>query len=272
MSPSSIPTTADVAGALARFFRGGAGPSHSVISRVLVEAGYFDDYEARADVQGPNKESRVLRAFGAARAEPARARKLIEGLLSALRLDGLVGDGASGDNVDRLRRALGSAGWYLSPDGQLQPFAGVDLDTGGREALDEQLERLRRSTADPGLLIGTAKDLLEAIAKFVLEELGWSTAAKMDFGQVWHLARERLGVLPEQVDPDVPGASAIKAIHQSTWRIAEQVNALRNLQGTGHGRTLPTGISEELALLVVREAGSVAEYMLSLLERSKGSQ
>ena len=36
-------------------------------------------------------------------------------------------------------------------------------------------------------------------------------------------------MLPEQVDPDVPGASAIKAIHQSTWRIAEQVNALRNL-------------------------------------------
>ncbi|MBP9920302.1 MAG: abortive infection family protein [Dermatophilaceae bacterium] len=271
MSPHSIPTTADVAGALARFFHGGAGPSHSTISRVLLEAGYFDDYEPRPDVQGPNKESRVLRAFVAARAEPARARKLIEGLLSALRLAGLVGDGASGENLDRLRRALGGAGWYLSTDGHLQAFAGVDLDTGGREALDEQLDRLRRSTADPGLLIGTAKDLLEAIAKFVLEELGWSPTAKMDFGQVWHLARERLGVLPEQVDPDLPGASAIKLIHQSTWRIAEQVNALRNLQGTGHGRTLPTGISEELALLVVREAGSVAEYMLSLLERSKSS-
>jgi hypothetical protein len=33
------------------------------------------------------------------------------------------------------------------------------------------------------------------------------------------------------------------AIHQSTWQIAEQVNTLRNLQGTGHGRTLPTGIT-----------------------------
>ena len=77
-----------------------------------------------------------LRAFVAARAEPARARKLIEGLLSAIRMAGLVGDGASGENLDRLRRALGGAGWYLSTDGHLQAFAGVDLYTGGREALD----------------------------------------------------------------------------------------------------------------------------------------
>lgn len=210
----------------------------------------------------PNKESRVLRAFAVARKEPARARKLIDGLLSALRLANLIGEGVGGEDVDRLRRALGSAGWYLTDGGYLRAFAGVEVDTGGREALDEQLERLHRSTADPGLLIGTAKDLLEAVAKFVLEELGFPTTTKMDFGQVWHLARERLGVLPEQVDPDLPGAAAIKAIHQSTWRIAEQ--------GTGHGRTLPTGISEELALLVVREAGSVAEYMIRLLDRSRG--
>jgi hypothetical protein len=48
----------------------------------------------------------------------------------------------------------------ISDDGHLRAFAGVDIDTGGRAALDEQLNRLRSSTADPGLLIGTAKDLL----------------------------------------------------------------------------------------------------------------
>lgn len=154
--------------------------------------------------------------------------------------------------------------------GQLRAFVGADLDTGGRPALDEQLDRLRRSTADPALLIGTAKELLESVAKFVLEEVGLSVHDKMDFAQLWHLARERLGVLPQQVDPDVPGAAAVQAIHQSTWQIAEQVNQLRNLQGTGHGRTLPTGISEELTLLVVREAASVAEYMLRLLDRTRG--
>ncbi|WP_420329984.1 abortive infection family protein [Serinicoccus sediminis] len=109
--------------------------------------------------------------------------------------------------------------------------------------------------------------MLESVAKFVLEETGIEAEGMKDFGQLWHIARERLGVLPQQVDPDLAGASAIRKVHQSTWSIAEQVNELRNLQGTGHGRTLPTGVSEELALLVVREALTVAEYMLDLLDR-----
>jgi hypothetical protein len=54
--------------------------------------------------------------------------------------------------------------------------------------------------------------------------------------------------------------------------------SLRSLRNPGyrrglsraHGRTLPTGISEEMALLVVREACLVAEYMLTLLDKSMG--
>jgi hypothetical protein len=55
-----------------------------------------------------------------------------------------------------------------------------------------------------------------------------------------------------------------------SWKIAEQVNPLRGLQGSGHGRTLPTGVSADLALLVVREACSVAEYALVQLDRQRG--
>ncbi len=70
--------------------------------------------------------------------------------------------------------------------------------------------------------------------------------------------------------PDIPGYWAVRAIHQSIWQIAERVNVLRNLQGAGRGRTLPTGISSDLAILVVREACTVAEYLLGLLHKSHG--
>lgn len=100
--------------------------------------------------------------------------------------------------------------------------------------------------------------------------MGYPLSENMDYNQLWHLARERLGVLPQQVDPNLAGAEAIRAIHQSTWNIADQVNRLRNLQGTGHGRTLPTGVSEDLALLVVRESGTVADFMFPRLAREKG--
>jgi hypothetical protein len=72
------------------------------------------------------------------------------------------------------------------------------------------------------------------------------------------------------VDGGAPGGQQIKAILQSSWKIAEQVNELRGMQGTGHGRTLPTGVSPEMALLVVREACSVGEFMLTTLDRQMG--
>lgn len=269
-SRAAVPLTNDVSAALAMFVHAGAGPSHSVISRVLTGTGYGDDYTYDRDVQGPNKEQRVLQALREAQRRPARARDLVEELLSAFRTANLVGAEAAGEDVDRLKRALGSAGWFLTDDGHLQPFGTVDLDTGGRPALEEQVERLRRSSMDPALQIGTAKELLESVSKFVLEELGMPVNDKMPYDQLWHLARERLGVLPQQVDPNLPGAGAIRAIHQSTWNIADQINKLRNLQGTGHGRTLPSGVSEDLAMLVAREAATVADYMLARLDREKG--
>lgn len=156
----------------------------------------------------------------------------------------------------------------MSDDGQLAPDGPIDLSTGGREALDEQLIRLRRAADDPGQLLGSAKDLLEAVAKFVLQELEYPTSGKEDFNHLWHLARDRLGILPEQVNSEIQGHSQIKKILQSIWTIAQQTNELRGLQGTGHGRTLPTGVSAEMALLVVREACSVAEFTLQHLDHT----
>jgi abortive infection Abi-like protein len=215
----------------------------------------------------------VQRVVSAACRRPERARELVEALLARLRVGSAFPEGAGAHDHQLVRsaqRAFARAGWQLADDGVLSIAGAVDLSTGGREALDDQLERLRRAVDDPALLLGTAKDLLEAVAKFVLEEFGVSIAGQADFAQLWYLARERLGVLPQQIGGDAPGGPQIKAILQSSWRIAEQVNQLRGLQGTGHGRTLPTGVSAEMALLVVREAGSVAEFALTTLDRQMG--
>jgi hypothetical protein len=77
-------------------------------------------------------------------------------------------------------------------------------------------------------------------------------------------------LLPAQVDTSLAGSTNIKTILQSSWNIADEVNKLRGLQGTGHGRTLPTGVSAEMALMVVRETCNVAELALSTLDRVRG--
>jgi hypothetical protein len=198
----------------------------------------------------------------------------VEALLVQLRVYGCFDPSRSAiydrDRVQTAQRAFVRTGWSLSDEGVLSAAGAIDLSTGGREALDEQVDRLRRAAEDPGQLLGSAKDLLEAVAKFVLEEFGVCAPKNDDFDHLWYLARDRLQLLPEQVNPGLPGASNIKAILQSSWKIAEQVNKLRGFQGTGHGRTLPTGVSAEMALLVVREACSVAEFMLASLDRVRG--
>lgn len=263
----------EIAGALAAYFFGGDGPSHTKLTSAFLQSGYGEAAPYDSVTQSPNKETRVQRAVAAAIRRPDRARELIEAILVQLRLGGYFEKDTTHYDEARLRtlrRAFSRGGWDLADDGTLSPISGLDLTTGGREALDEQLGRIRRSTDDPGALLGASKDLLEAVAKFVLEEVSMPANKNAKFDQIWHLSRERLGILPAQVDMTLPGAKAIRTILQSSWTIAEQVNQLRGDQGTGHGRTLPTGVSPELALLVVREACSVADFMLTTLDRQMG--
>lgn len=268
------PTGTEVAGAFAAFFHGGQGPTHSEISRILVSSGMDDRYVYDPDGQGLNKETRILNAFSQARRQPATARRLVEDLLASLRLKELVGLPADqrSEDENKLRAALLREHFTLTDDGQLRTADDIDLSTGGRKALDEQIARLRLAHDDPALMIGTTKDLLEAVGKFVLEESAMPARKGADFGEIITLARERLEIKPSQADSSVAGFETIRRIHQSAWQIAESVNDLRNLQGTGHGRTLPTGISAELARLVIREACQVAEYMLTLLDRRYGER
>lgn len=270
------PVSHDIAAALGRFFHGGSGPSHSALTSAFLSAGLGDVAPASSDpksMPGPNKEKRVQTTVCAAIRTPQHARQLVNGLLSTLRTHGAVVEGTpqfDKANTEVLRRALAYQGWNLTSDGHMTPIGAIDLETGGREALDDQIRRLRQNTDDPALLLGTAKELLESVAKFVLQELQFLPPNRnLGYDELWHLTRDRLGILPEQVAGDGDGSKAIKAILGSAWKIAKQVNVLRNLQGTGHGRTLPSGVTAEQALLVVREACSVAEFTLATLDRQR---
>ncbi len=270
---STPPISDEVAAAFAAYHHGGLGLSHSKLTTIFAAGGYAAD-DPYIPAEGiPNKEKRVYTVLSAAIRRPQTARRLVDAFLTQLRVAGYFDKEWSGydaQNFKALRQALQRSGWDLAEDGILSPLGIIDLSTGGRDALDEHISRLRHSTDDPGALLGSAKDLLESTAKFVLEEVGMPAGNTASFDAIWHIARDRLGVLPQQVDTTLPGGSELKAILQSSWKIAEQVNALRNLQGAGHGRTLPTGVSPEMALLVVREACSVAEFMLTTLDRQMG--
>lgn len=265
--------TDEVAAALGAFFFAGAGPRHSTLTDCFTACGLADADPYDQALGTPNKEQRVLLVCRAARRRPGQASdQLLEQLLTALRVHGTFMDRTSptSDRVQTLRRALAAQAATLDDDGRLQRRNPINLATGGRAALDEQLSRLRHNVEDPGVMLGGAKDLLESICKFVLEEQSMLPPRKLDFDELLTLALERLGLLPKDVDASRPGGKQLRAIYQSARTTASTINELRNLQGTGHGRTLPTGISKETGRYVIREATHVAELLLSTHDRQMG--
>lgn len=242
---------------------------------MLTRAGLDDDYVFTEGGNGPNKQQRVTDAFSRARRRPGSGRILLEGMLGILSVEGSLGDPEVGDSNElvTLKQAL-AATFHRIDDGlRIRRVGNVNLETGGRPALEQQLDRMRRAAGDTALLLGTSKEVLESTAKLVLEQVQGhdrQALSRMTFPQVWHLARECLGVLPNQVDANLPNRASIRKLYQATWQIAEQVNDLRNDQGTGHGDVLPLGISEALAKLVIRDVCIVAEFMLESADKLVG--
>lgn len=276
------PTSDEVAAALGAFVGGGDGPSHTKLTRAFSRAGYggVSPYDATsADFRAkPNKENRVRDTVSAATREPHRARELIDSILVEYRAFGFFTPrsevSAETQRLERVRflkQAFARVDWELDDDGVLRPAgAGAVGSVEGRPAIEDQLERLRRASDDPALLLGTAKEMLESTAKYVLELFNVPYSERTDFNELWHHARDRLGLLPEHVDISRPGGGQIRAILGASWTIARTANEIRNVEGTGHGRTLPTGVTPEMALLVVRESCSVAELVLATLDRMTG--
>ena len=219
-----------------------------------------------------NKPNRVL-TVGRALLESQDeriARSFVDQFLSVLRTLGIFTRPSEKEDVDALRASFRNLGWELTKEGRLTPLGDTDLETGGRQALDEQLRRLQQNLEDPAVLLGVAKDLIEAIGKFVLEERGRLLGGAVDFPKVLGVSLEQLQLRPQDTDTDAPGGKQLREIRQHANAIAGNINELRNLQGTGHGRTLPTGVSAEEARYVIRQATILAELMLSTHDRQMG--
>ena len=272
------PVSNEVGATLGTFVSGGVGPTHSVLTGVFTRSGFgaAAPYDRNDPNLQPNKEDRVRRTILAAVREPEGSRELVEGLLAEYRAVGFFeGDETSDSRLESLRQraraAFARISWELTDEGELHP-AGVAsvVATTGRPAIEDQLNRLRRASDDPALMLGTAKEMLESTAKYVCKAFSVPYRPSTSFDELWHHARDRLGILPQQVKLNEVGAKELRAILQSSWEIAQMTNRLRNDEGTGHGRILPTVVGPSVAHFVVREACSVVQLVLETLDRQMG--
>jgi hypothetical protein len=169
------------------------------------------------------------------------------------------------DAIANLAAALALQGWELMSDGSLQPRVLTSLS--GREltsALRTYARRAQQGSLDSPLLAGTAKDLLEATAAHVLMQKWGTSTTSSNFPTLLGQAFTALGFATPS-DPVVAGESANKRVEREAYALGCALNALRNKEGTGHGRPWDSSITPSQARFAIESMGSIARLMLDAL-------
>lgn len=143
------------------------------------------------------------------------------------------------------------------------------------EGLHIQVERLLRAAdTDPPLAIGTVKELVETVCKTILEDKGKGIeSTNKDLPALIKLVRKELSLLSEDIPESAKGADTIRCLLSNLGQIVQGLAELRNLYGTGHGRSARSkGISSRHAKLAVGAGVSLATFLLEThLEGSENS-
>ncbi len=138
-------------------------------------------------------------------------------------------------------------------------LAGVQLTM----ALRSYARRARQGALDNPLLMGTAKDFLEAAAKHVLLE---KTGQEPKFDNFPYLLAQAFMAIGFAV-PNVPTSRVceIQRVEETAYELACALNGLRNKQGTGYGRPWVSTVTDDQACFAIESMGNIASMMLAVL-------
>jgi hypothetical protein len=223
--------------------------------RTLVEQYYHP-----VNWRDPEQVGRVLRVFEAV----------------LVNLD-LVAAGNSHDADQAREKALALRRW-LTRDGVKEDFGRLFLP--GHRSLDSalasidapelqrQIDRMRAAVdTDPGLAIGTAKELVETSCKTILLERGTSPDSSWDVPRLVKETRKVLSLLPADIDDAAKGAKSIRQLLSNLGSLVNGLAELRNLYGTGHGKhSKAKGVHPRHARLAVGAAATLATFLLETHE------
>jgi len=171
-----------------------------------------------------------------------------EHMVSALERDGY--------KYEQGRIVASAADWDL---GQILK-AGALFDT---SHLQDQVDRLRQSVdEDPGLAIGTSKELVETTCKTLLDAIGEEYDKNADVAKLVKQTCRALKLTPDDISDTAKGAETIRRTLGQLATIAISLAELRNLYGTGHGKTSGhRGLHPRHARLAVGCAATFATFL-----------
>jgi Abortive infection C-terminus len=140
------------------------------------------------------------------------------------------------------------------------------------QALLEQLDRITAGIAnDPPAAIGAAKDVTESTFKFVLRDYGIAYDERnASLTDLYKLVANALGLTRDAVPDSAKGSQAAHKILQNLSTAVQSLAELRNILGTGHGRTAPNPALARHARLAANASRTVVEFVLETMARAQG--
>ncbi|HXU26803.1 MAG TPA: abortive infection family protein [Bacteroidia bacterium] len=179
------------------------------------------------------------------------------------------------EKIDRLTKYLLKDG-YQFIDGKLvsiKPVANFEEFENATNLLDkehfkEYIDRIKKSVdEDPGLAIGSTKELIEATLKTILNELKLGFDKDDDIPKLLKQVQKALDLVPDTVDDSKKGSDIIKILLSNLGQVVVKVAELRNLYGTGHGKeNKRKGLNERHARLTVGAGITLATFLLETFE------
>lgn len=206
-----------------------------------------EQHYAALDLEDPEHERRLLEAYEGIlmRSEPEAYYHLTR----YLERDGFT--------VDKGRILYASNGTELT----------AFLRSGHAGRLSHLQQHVGRITSsldtDPGLAIGSAKELVETCCKTILRERDVAAEESLDLPKLVKLTANALELLPEHVSDATKGAGTIKRTLSNLGSLARGLAELRNLYGSGHGRDGQwRGVTPRHARLAVGAAATLAVFLM----------
>ncbi len=127
----------------------------------------------------------------------------------------------------------------------------------------QQITRMESAVGnDPGLAIGTAKELVESCCKTILTERAVQFSKNADIPELVKLTARELDLTPADIPEQAKASDTIKRLLSNLASITQGVAELRNHYGTGHGKAAGAkGLQPRHARLAVGAASTLAVFL-----------
>ena len=259
-----------------RFKFGDVASSHGTI-RTIHEVFDAEDFAPKEDYEGHESGDRrwLVASYHAAIDfdDPDQGVRLVRVYLDAIDSWGTDFAGDLYPSVLDLIKSMRRDGVPVGDGGELtaplptkaKPSMRLDrFDRLGEPlVVEEHLRRIAENVSnDPAAAVGSAKELVESVCKFILDDYSVAYAQTDDLLALYKKVAAELRLSRESVPDSAKGSAAAQRILQNLSTAVQSLAELRNELGVGHGRTKLSPAFARHARLAANAARTLVEFLL----------